>query len=186
MIKKKRCGKCNRLKPLGEFSKDKIQKGGLRYRCKDCDKVYYQTHKIECRKHQKKYNQRHKVKFAKRDRKYYQKHKPELVARAKKYRQTTKGDLRTRYRHLDRRCNNPEDAGYKNYGGRGIKNLFKSFNKFFIYVTIDLKMNTYEKVKGLQIDRIENDGHYEVGNIQFVTAKANSNNRRKRKKKGGK
>ncbi|KKK99325.1 hypothetical protein LCGC14_2633830, partial [marine sediment metagenome] len=72
---------------------------------------------------------------------------------------------------------------YKNYGGRGIENKFKSLDDFRCYVTDFLGITEFEQIKGLQIDRIDNDGDYKPGNMRFVTAKVNSNNRRNSKRK---
>ena len=75
---------------------------------------------------------------------------------------------------IRKRCNNPNAPDYKNYGGRGIKmceEWDKDFLKFYEYVKPIYK-------PGLQIDRIDNDRGYEPGNIRFVTAKVNTNNRR--------
>ena len=76
------------------------------------------------------------------------------------------------------RCNVPKCKGYHNYGGRGIKCLFKNFAEFYAYVTDVLWVIDIQQIDGLEIDRIDNDGNYEPGNIRFVTHKENANNRR--------
>lgn len=95
----------------------------------------------------------------------------------KKYQHTLNGYLRQIFYHMNCRCNNPKHWNYKIYGGRGIKCLFESADEFIDYVLNKLKIDP----RKLQIDRINNNGHYEKGNIRFVTAKVNANNRRKRK-----
>ena len=89
-----------------------------------------------------------------------------------KYLNTIKGHLRQVYGAMKNRCNNQTNNRYKRYGGRGIKCRFTS-DEFVDYVVNVLKVNPM----GLQIDRINNDGHYEVGNIRFVTCKENNNNK---------
>ena len=65
------------------------------------------------------------------------------------------------------RCCNPNDPAYKNYGRRGIKvcNEWKNdFNAYCIYI-----MSLPNALMlGLLIDRIDNDGNYEPGNIRWV------------------
>ena len=91
-----------------------------------------------------------------------------------KYHSTIKGHLAQVYHDINRRCNNPECAAYCNYGERGIRNLFTSLDAFRNYVTNVLQVDP----RGLQIDRIDNNGNYEKGNIRFVTCKENLKNRR--------
>lgn len=138
---------------------------------------YYQNHKTERLKYQKEYRQSHKFEIAEYKKAYQKIHQK---AYTKRYCKTLIGNLRHRFRQIKERCNNPKTVGYKYWGGRGIKCLFKSANEFIDYVTNDLGYDTIEKLKKLQIDRIDNDGHYEKGNIRFVTAKENCNNRQKR------
>ncbi len=83
-----------------------------------------------------------------------------------------------RFHAINQRCTKPNSQWYHCYGGRGIKNKFKSVKEFVGYVVNELRYDNYNKVRGLQIDRIDNDGHYERGNIRFVTCKENSMNRR--------
>ncbi len=46
-MKKKKCSKCGIKKPLSKFNVNKVEKDGLRYSCKECDKKskkkYYRT-----------------------------------------------------------------------------------------------------------------------------------------------
>ena len=118
----------------------------------------------------KRYSQSEKGKLTRR--KYWQSEEGKQCNR--KYRQTIKGCLHAVYANLKQRCNNPKTRNYKNYGGRGIKNKFKSVNEFIDYIINVLQIDP----RRLQIDRIDNDGHYEKGNIRFITAKENANNRR--------
>lgn len=79
------------------------------------------------------------------------------------------------WRGIKNRIYNSNLKEFKNYGGRGIgmcEEWRNSFEKFYDYI---MKIG-YKK--GLQIDRIDNDGNYEPGNIRFVTLKENCNNRR--------
>ncbi len=76
------------------------------------------------------------------------------------------------YRHAMERCNNPNDKRYADYGGRGIEFRFNSFEEFFAEVGLK---PTSKHV----IDRIEVDGHYEVGNVKWSTHQESARNTRK-------
>lgn len=75
---------------------------------------------------------------------------------------------------MRRRCSDPKTESYKRYGGRGIK-VCERWQKFENFLE-----DMGEKPKGLQIDRIDNDGDYEPGNCRWVTAKENANNKSKK------
>lgn len=69
------------------------------------------------------------------------------------------------------RCTNTKNQDYSSYGGRGIEFRFKSFKEFFEHIGPRPK-------GGCQLDRIQTNGHYEVGNVRWVTSKQNQRNRR--------
>jgi len=73
------------------------------------------------------------------------------------------------------RCNNKLNPAFKNYGGRGISvcdEWSNDFKKFYDWAM----QNGYKK--GLQIDRIDNDGHYTPSNCRYVTPFVNMSNQR--------
>jgi hypothetical protein len=72
---------------------------------------------------------------------------------------------------MKQRCTNPAVDGFKYYGGRGIKFKFTSFKQFYDEVGDKPSANH-------SIDRIKNDGHYEVGNVKWSTASEQAYNRR--------
>ena len=78
------------------------------------------------------------------------------------------------WRCMKRRCYNKKNHNYHLYGGRGIKicERWHTFENFY--------EDMGKKPEGLQIDRTNNDGHYEPLNCRWVTPKQNSNNRRKK------
>lgn len=79
------------------------------------------------------------------------------------------------------RCTNPNNKGWKNYGQRGIcvcDEWRKDFKAFFDHV---VSLPNYGE-KGYSIDRINNDGNYEPGNVKWSTAKEQRNNRRDTRK----
>ncbi len=176
-MKSKICIKCGKeySATLEYFYPDKRLKSKLRSRCKKCHQEYGQS---EAGKHaHRKYYQRHSEQIKEQRKQYCQQHHIEIKKYQKKYYQTLNGYLRCVFRNIKRRCTNPKHRDYRCYGGRGIKCLFVS-NEFVSYVINDLGITDINQIKGLQIDREDNNGHYEKGNIRFVTAKQNANNRR--------
>lgn len=85
----------------------------------------------------------------------------------------TKDRLKNVWYCMKRRCNNPEHPKYHRYGGRGIKVCDEWGNSFDKFAKWALQ-NGYSK--GLEIDRIDNDGDYEPNNCRFVTHKENMRN----------
>ncbi len=78
------------------------------------------------------------------------------------------------WRDIKKRCYNPNNKWYKNYGGRGIKMYepwITSFVSFLQYVG-------NRPDRGYSIDRIDNNGDYEPGNVKWSTKKEQDNNRR--------
>lgn len=81
---------------------------------------------------------------------------------------------------IKQRCCNENCCDYPNYGGRGIvmhTEWLCSFKSFFDYVSA---LPHYGE-PGYSLDRIDNDGNYEPGNVRWATIKEQNNNRRKRR-----
>jgi hypothetical protein len=85
----------------------------------------------------------------------------------------TKHPLFNTHRHMMDRCFDPDSQAFKNYGGRGIT-VCERWHDVTNFVA-DLGP-IYKK--GLEMDRIDNDGNYEPGNVRFVTRAVNTDNRR--------
>ena len=73
------------------------------------------------------------------------------------------------YRWAKARCRNPNVAQYKDWGGRGIKFLFNSFEEFLTVLG--------PRPPGYSLDRINNDGHYEPGNVRWASRKEQNSNK---------
>lgn len=73
------------------------------------------------------------------------------------------------------RCNDPEHQAYPDYGGRGIK-VCKDWHTLERFIE-QLPEGYFP---GAEMDRIDNNGHYEPGNIRWVTRQVNTTNRRTR------
>ena len=151
------------------FYKCPANKDGLNSRCKNClliiQKEYRRTKKGIAVK--KKYRQTEKYKIV--QKRYWQteKGKASKKKRQKTYHSTIKGHLQDIFRSMKQRCNSPNYSGYKYYGRRGIEVCFESSNEFVDYVINELQVDP----RGLTIDRIDNNGNYEKGNIRFITHK---------------
>ena len=83
------------------------------------------------------------------------KHRPEYLA----------------FRNARRRCTEPSNRGWKYYGGRGIEFRFSSFAEF-------MEELGDKPSPRHSLDRIDNDGHYERGNVRWATMPDQSRNRR--------
>lgn len=84
--------------------------------------------------------------------------------------------LYARAQNMKQRCNNPNDRRFKDYGGRGIEFRFDSVTTCALWVRDNLGIP--DDPETVELDRIENDGHYEPGNLRWATRRKNMNNTR--------
>jgi len=73
------------------------------------------------------------------------------------------------------RCENPTDSRYKSYGARGIT-VCERWHDIRLFVQ-DIEL-LGPRPKGYSMDRIDNDGNYEPGNIRWASASEQNKNRR--------
>lgn len=85
--------------------------------------------------------------------------------------------LRTVVIHAISRCTKTSHARYADWGGRGIKvhPLWVTNPLLFVEYLTTLEGASDQ---ALLLDRIDNDGHYEPGNLRFVTRSESQLNRR--------
>lgn len=99
-----------------------------------------------------------------------------LVADVTAKRNLTHGSSKTRvygiWCNMLNRCRNPKVPSYPDYGGRGIT-VCDRWLKFENFLA-----DMGEPPKGLTIDRLNNDGNYELGNCAWRTKIAQARNRR--------
>lgn len=91
------------------------------------------------------------------------------------------------WRDMKQRCINPSNSAYKDYGGRGIAvcdGWASSFKNYYDYITSlpgYFEWNSGGRAP-YHIDRINNDGNYEPGNVRISTYTQNARNKRNTRK----
>jgi len=83
-------------------------------------------------------------------------------------------ELRSRWQGIKQRCCNDKDAGYKCYGGRGIKVVDAWKNDFETFYQWSIA-NGYSE--GLTIERINVNGNYAPDNCKWITQKEQAYNK---------
>lgn len=77
------------------------------------------------------------------------------------------------WRSMNSRCHNPKARGYEFWGGRGISVCDEwrdSFSAFHEYMG--------DRPEGMSLDRIDNNGNYEPGNVRWATTAEQNRNKR--------
>ena len=153
-MNKKQCNKCKRELPLSEFYGHRRNKDGLRYSCKECDRLRgRRSNKL-----------------------YALKHRDKMLSKQERYRRSFKGRATRMWHDMKKRV-----SKHKPYVDRGIE-VRCTEEEFMDWILNDpqykicfdwWKTTTYDKVFTPSIDRVNGHGHYELENIRILPLKVN-------------
>jgi hypothetical protein len=148
IIKTKTCSKCKQTKDIGEFSKDKKRKDGLRTQCKSCasehSKAYHQKNKEAIAEKNKAYRQENKEELAEYRKAYHQKNKEAIAEKNKAYHQKNKEAIAKRKKkYKQKRYNNDPIFKLTQLYRNSLKRAFKSI----------VKKKNYDSLKTLGLEK---------------------------------
>lgn len=95
----------------------------------------------------------------------------------KRRREETPEWLIRRAKSMKARCEQSSHKAYQDYGGRGIEFRFASPRSCAEWVIGNLGLPKQDN--NTQLDRIDNNGHYEPGNLRWASKALNCNNTRR-------
>lgn len=101
----------------------------------------------------------------------------ERIIEAKTTHGMSHSEVYAEYRNMKNRCYNEQAHNYKYYGGRGIKMCDRWRDDIREFYN-DVSSLPNFREKGYTLDRINNDGNYEPGNVRWATASEQMINRR--------
>lgn len=98
----------------------------------------------------------------------------EVTSRCNRTHGKSGSEIYRAWAHAIGRCHNKNDSMWKNYGGRGIKVCKEWRASFELFAD-----HIGDKPSSLHtLDRINNDGNYEPGNVRWATRTQQANNKR--------
>lgn len=86
--------------------------------------------------------------------------------------------IRRLWTRIKQRCKNPKYTDYPNYGGRGISVHPDWENSGRVFVDWILNNIGHRPSPHHSLDRINNDGNYEPGNVRWATTSEQNKNKR--------
>lgn len=131
----KRCKKCNNIKPLSDFYKNKSYSDGYASSCKKCileyEKQYQAAHKKEISKKHKRYYQKNKEKMTERSKEYYQRNKDRILEKAVGYRASHREELKTYFKKRYTKNKNKILANQKEYTEKHREEKIEYLKKYY-------------------------------------------------------
>jgi len=150
-------------------NKDRLSEHAKVYRAENAEEIAAQ--RLE-------YRENNRERINERQQNYYQENREDRLDYAKHFRDEKMDPLYKLWDGIKQRTGNPDNDAWKNYGGRGIGMHEPWQDDFSVFREYILDHLGPKPSPDMSLDRMNNDGNYEPGNIRWATPLMQANNRR--------